>query len=81
MQVLRFGSYEEPKRKHYGVIAQELQEVAPELVFDGGGDEHLLSVNYIELIPHLINKIHQQDKRIKELEAKIDKLFELIETP
>ena len=23
---------EEPKRKHYGVIAQELQEIAPELV-------------------------------------------------
>ena len=72
------------ERKHYGVIAQELQEIAPELVYDGGGEEHMLSVNYTELIPHLINKIHQQDKRIEaqdkriqELESKIDTLIEL----
>ena len=64
------------ERKHYGVIAQELQEIAPELVYDSGGEEHMLSVNYTELIPHLINKCKQQDKRIQELESKIDMLIE-----
>ena len=71
---------EEPKRKHYGVIAQELEEIAPELVYSNhcpNGDD-ILSVNYIELIPHLINKIHQQDKRINELEAKINKFCGII---
>ena len=46
-----------PKRLHYGVIAQELQELAPELVsINDLTDDHYLSVNYTELIPHLINK-------------------------
>ena len=40
------------------------------------GEEHMLSVNYTELIPHLINKCKQQDKRINELESKIDMLIE-----
>ena len=66
---------EEPKRLHYGVIAQELQEIAPELVSAGRDKEHYLGVNYTELIPHLINKIHQQDARIKELERKIDMIY------
>ena len=71
---------EEPKRKHYGVIAQELDEIAPELVYinHNPNNDDILSVNYIELIPHLINKIHQQDKRINELEAKVNKLCELL---
>ena len=46
----------EVKRKHYGVLAHELQELDPNLVFDDGSDDHYLSVNYTELIPHLINK-------------------------
>ena len=80
-------------RKHYGVIAQELQEIAPELVYDDGSANHYLSVNYTELIPHLIkaykvskqqiqdlqHKIHVQDKKINELESKIDRLTELLE--
>ena len=66
-----------PKKIHYGVIAQELQQLAPELVgADDLSDEHYLSVNYIELIPHLINKIHAQDKRINELEEKLNRLLE-----
>ena len=50
----------------------------PELVCEGGGEETYLSVDYIGLIPHLINTIKAQDKRIKELEAKVDKLIGLI---
>ena len=69
---------EEPKRKHYGVIAQELQEVAPELVYDDGSEDHYLSVNYTELIPHLINKIKQQDKQIESLMKQFNELKDLI---
>ena len=70
---------EEPQRKHYGVIAQELQEIAPELIYSDNTNEHYLSVNYTELIPHLINKIKQQDRIIQTLSNKLDKIFELLD--
>ena len=70
---------EEPQRKHYGVIAQELQNIAPELVYEDKSDEKYLSVNYTELIPHLINKIHQQEKIISDLTEKMNKIYELLE--
>lgn len=44
---------------HYGVIAQELQEICPELVHEDS-KTHKLSVNYIELIPHLVQKVQCQ---------------------
>ena len=63
---------------HYGVLAQELQEILPELVDDGlkidNSDETYLGVNYIELIPLLIDKCHRQDKIIKEQDARITEL-------
>ena len=68
-----------PKRLHYGVIAQELQELAPELVSTNDAtDEKYLTVNYVELIPHLINKIHSQDKVIKELQTKFEQSTTII---
>lgn len=52
-------------KKHYGLIAQELQTVYPDLVYEGG--DGYLSVNYIELVPLLI-------KTIQELNEKVDNL-------
>ena len=61
---------DETSRKHYGVIAQDLDLVYPELVrqeshIDGSPD--IKSVNYIGLIPILICKIQQMQKEIDEL--------------
>ena len=67
------------ERTHYGVIAQELQNIAPELVYEDKSDEKYLSVNYTELIPHMINKIHQQEKIISDLTEKMNKIYELLE--
>ena len=52
-------------RNHYGLIAQELKEVYPDLVDEGA--DGFLSVNYIEIIPLLI-------KAVQELTAKVDEL-------
>lgn len=50
---------------HYGLIAQELQEIYPELVLEGG--DGYLSINYTEIIPLLIQSI-------QELKGEIDGL-------
>lgn len=52
---------------HYGFIAQELQELFPELVYEDG--EGYLSINYTEIIPLLVSSIQELTKRIKVLET------------
>ena len=49
--------------KHYGLIAQELQKIYPDLVVED--EEGYLSVNYVEIVPLLI-------RSIQELSAKLD---------
>jgi len=60
---------EEGKNK-YGVIAQELKEILPDLVLY---DEELKlhSVNYVEMIPILVEAIKEQQIQIEELQAAI----------
>jgi hypothetical protein len=50
-----------------GVIAQEMQEVVPEVVHEG--EEHL-SVAYGNLVGVLIEAVKELSARVKELEAK-----------
>jgi hypothetical protein len=44
-------------QKHYGLSAQELQKIYPDLVIEG--QDGVLCVNYIELIPILIRSIQE----------------------
>lgn len=53
------------KKKHFGLVAQDLQKVYPDLVYEE--DNGYLAINYIELIPLLIQSI-------KELKAEVDQL-------
>ncbi len=53
------------QKKHFGLAAQELQKIYPNLVYEE--DNGYLSVNYIEMIPLLIQSI-------KELKAEVDRL-------
>lgn len=57
-----------PEGTHYGVLAQELQEVLPEAVRIG--EDGTESVAYTELIPFLIEAIKAQQKEINELKAR-----------
>ena len=67
------------KHKRFGVLAQELREILPELVYGNDDDENeYLGVDYNGLIPLMINTIKKQNRRIKELEDKVDKLIELV---
>lgn len=53
------------KERHFGVSAQELQEVFPELVKEG--QDGYLGVNYIELVPILIQAIQEMKAELEEL--------------
>lgn len=52
--------------KHYGLIAQELQEIYPNLVIEG--EDGYLGVNYIEIIPLLIRSIQELNAKIEQYE-------------
>ena len=39
----------------------------------------MLSVNYVELVPCLIHKVKEQEKRISELEMKVERLMKLLD--
>ena len=54
------------KNKHYGLIAQELQEIYPDLVVEG--DDGFLGVNYIEIIPLLIRSIQELNAKVEQYE-------------
>ena len=61
-------SYEKDGKQRIGVLAQEIQEVFPELVTEDGNE--MLAVNYQGLVPVLINALKEQDAKIKEQETK-----------
>jgi flagellar capping protein FliD len=59
-----------------GLLAQEIQEVFPELVSEG--DNKMLAVNYQGLVPVLINAIKEQDLKMKEQGKRLERLENII---
>jgi hypothetical protein len=58
-----------PKGRHFGVIAQDVEKVLPEVVNTGA--DGIKAVAYNEIIPFLIEAIKEQQKRIDKLEKQI----------
>ena len=54
----------------HGLIAQDVEQVLPELV-STSGEEDFRSLNYIDLIPFLIKAIQEQQLRIDALEKEL----------
>ena len=67
-------SYEKDGKQRIGVLAQEIQEVFPELVTED--DNEMLAVNYQGLVPVLINALKEQDEKINRLEKLVEKLID-----
>jgi hypothetical protein len=60
----------EDSKDEIGLIAQEVQEIVPEVVmYDSLKKEY--GIRYTRLIPLLIEAIKEQDKKIKDLDDKI----------
>ena len=53
------------KQLHYGLIAQELQEIYPDLVIEG--QDGYLGVNYVELVPILIRSIQELKQELDDV--------------
>jgi len=53
----------------YGMIAQELQAVAPEAVSGDADSEEMMGVDYSKLVPMLIKEIQSLRNRVAQLEA------------
>ena len=56
------------QQRHYGFIAQEVEQIYPELVKTSAVGYK--TVNYLEMIPILVSKIQDMQREIDELKAK-----------
>lgn len=71
---LSFSFKDDPKNDiHYGFIAQELENEYPELIQNKPDANYynVKAINYLEIIPLLVNKIQMMQKEINELKEKI----------
>ena len=66
---------DENKKQKIGLLAQDIEKVFPELVSESNG---VKSVNYQGLVPVLINALKEQDNKMNEQEARIERLEKLL---
>ena len=67
-----------PEGEHYGVIAQEIEQVLPEIVKEGpNGDK---AVSYTELVPILTEAIKEQQQQLEEQQRQIEYLLQKVES-
>jgi uncharacterized protein (DUF342 family) len=64
-------------KQDIGLIADELQEIYPELVNGEKDGEQLQSVNYTGLIPILIKEIQELKKEIKSVKTELNELKQI----
>lgn len=53
-------------RKHYGLSAEQLEEVFPDLVYEQ--EDGTKSINYVEMVPILVQAINELNAKIETLE-------------
>jgi len=60
------------EKKQAGFIAQDVQEVLPDIVTEGSGG--MLGLKTDSIIPYLVKAIQEQQKEIEDLKTEIEKL-------
>jgi Chaperone of endosialidase len=73
LRPVTFRYKQDPSQRQYGLIAEEVAKVYPELVVRGDKGE-IESVQYRELIPLVINEMQQQRTEIRYQRAALAEL-------
>jgi len=68
IQVREFDWKADGEHQRYGMVAQELEAVAPEAVTKGETEDDMWSVDYSKLVPMLVKEIQDLRKRVTDLE-------------
>jgi hypothetical protein len=68
IQVREFDWKADGEHQRYGMVAQELETVAPEAVSKGETEDDMWSVDYSKLVPMLVKEIQDLRRRVSELE-------------
>jgi len=69
IQVRKFDWIADGSHQDYGMVAQELQSVAPEAVSGDADSEDMMGVDYSKLVPMLVKEIQSLRNRVAELEG------------
>ena len=70
IQVRSFDWKSDGSHQKYGMVAQELQTVAPEAVSGDADSEEMMGVDYSKLVPMMLKEIQSLRARVSELESK-----------
>jgi hypothetical protein len=68
IQVRQFDWKADGEHQDYGMVAQELLEVAPDAVTQGDTPDDMMGVDYSKLVPMLIKEIQSLRQRVAQLE-------------
>ena len=69
IQVRKFDWKVDGSHQDYGMVAQELQAVAPEAVAQGETEDDMMGVDYSKLVPMMLKEIQSLRARIAALES------------
>ena len=69
IQVRQFDWIADGEHQRYGMVAQELNTVAPEAVSEGETEEDMMAVDYSKLVPMLVKEIQSLRARVAQLES------------
>ncbi len=69
IQVRKFDWKVDGSHQDYGMVAQELQTVAPEAVSQGETEDDMMGVDYSKLVPMMLKEIQSLRARISALES------------
>lgn len=69
IQVRKFDWKADGSHQDYGMVAQELLEVAPEAVSQGETEDDMMGVDYSKLVPMMLKEIQSLRARIAQLES------------
>jgi hypothetical protein len=69
IQVRSFDWKADGSHQKYGMVAQELNTVAPEAVTEGDTEDDMMSVDYSKLVPMLVKEIQSLRARVAQLEG------------